>query len=136
MQKGGYFIKILIVLIFLIFFYGGYQAFAFSIIIKNETGAPLRIDSFENNCGKILIEDTNPLLLSSGESIKFDNVMPIMHHYRMCANGTCEGSALGMTLNIEKYIIVVTLKNQCICVTQNPLIWPGRFQCNNAQFEI
>lgn len=136
MQKGGYSIKILIVLIFLIFFYGGYQAFAFSIIIKNETGVPLRIDSFENNCGIFLIEDTNPLLLASGESIEFDNVMPIVHHYRMCANGTCESTSLGMTLGVEEYVIVVTLKDQCICVKQKPLIWPGTFKCKEAQFKL
>lgn len=136
MQTSIYFLKVVLALVFLVTITFSSVTFAFSIVIKNETGVTLRIDVLEDNCGKAFIQESNPLSLASGESIRFENVMPIVHHYRMCANGTCEGSSLGMTLGVEEYVIVVTLKNQCICVKQKPLIWPGIFKCKEAQYEI
>ncbi len=128
--------KVFLALVFLITVTVSSVTFAFSIIIKNETGVPLRIDSFEDNCGGVLIQESNPCSIATGESIRFENVMPIVHHYRMCAKGTCESTSLGMTSRVEEYVIVVTLKDQCICVKQKPLIWPGTFKCKEAQFKL
>jgi hypothetical protein len=111
-------------------------AFDFSIIIKNDTGAQLRIDSFEDNCGKVYIKEISPLYLAPGESIKFNKLVPIIHHYKMCANGTCEGSALGMNHIVNKYILQAILKKHCLSVIQKPSIWPGIIKCNKAQYRI
>lgn len=136
MQISFYLFKVVLALVFLITVTLSSVTFAFSIVIKNETGVTLRIDALEDNCGKVFIQESNPLAIATGESTIFENVMPIVHHYRMCANGTCEGSSLGMTLGVEEYVIVVTLKDQCICVKQKPLIWPGTFKCKEAQYII
>ncbi|MEN8245736.1 MAG: hypothetical protein ABFS43_12640 [Thermodesulfobacteriota bacterium] len=136
MQISIYLFKVVLALVFLITITLSSVTFAFSIVIKNETGVHLRIDALEGNCGKVFIQESNPLSIATGESIRFENVVPIVHHYRMCANGTCESSSLGMTLGVEEYVIVVTLKDQCICVKQKPLIWPGTFKCKEAQYEI
>ena len=128
--------KAVLVLVFLITITFSSVAFAFSIVIQNETGVNLRIDTLEDNCGGVLVQESNPFSIATGESIRFENVMPIVHHYRMCANGTCESTSLGMTLGVEEYVIVVTLKDQCICVKQKPLIWPGTYKCKEAQYEI
>ena len=136
MQISIYLIKVVLVLVILIAITFSSVTFAFSIVIINETGVTLRIDAFEDNCGEAFIRDSNPLSIATGESIRFENVMPIVHHYRMCANGTCESSSLGMALGVEEYVIVVTLRDQCICVKQKPLIWPGTFKCKEAQYEI
>ena len=111
-------------------------AFAFSITVINDTEVPLRIDLLEDNCGTVYVAEGNPNTLAPGQLIKFHNVMPIVHHYKMCANGTCESTSLGMTLGVEEYFMVVTLKDQSICVKQKPLIWPGTFKCKEAQYEI
>lgn len=136
MQISIYLFKVVLVLVILITIFFGSISFAFSIVIKNETGVTLRIDALEDNCGEVFIQETNPLLLTAGESFRFDNVMPIVHHYRMCANGTCESSCLGMALGVKEYVIVVTLNNQCICVKQKPLIWPGKFKCKETKYKI
>ena len=106
------------------------ESSSFSIIIKNDTGFSLRIDSFEDNCGKVYIRKINPFFLAPGESIEFDKVVPIIHHYEMCANGTCEGSALGMDHSVNRYYLHAILKGQCLCVIQKPSIWPGIIKCN------
>ena len=136
MQLLSYLFKVVLALVFLVTITFNSVTFAFSIVIKNETGVNLRVDALEDNCGEILVQESNPLSIATGESIKFENVMPIVHHYRMCANGTCEGSSLGMTIGVEEYVIVVILKDQCICVKQKPLIWPGTFKCTEAQYGI
>ena len=112
------------------------ESLAFSIIIQNETGVSLRVDSFEDNCGNVLIEEMNPVSLTPGQSLKFENVVCTVHHYKMCANGTCEGSSLGMKLNEDQYLMIARLKNTCLCVTQIPLIWPGVIRCNKERYNI
>ena len=136
MQISIYLFKVVLALVFLVTITFSSVTFAFSIVIQNETGVNLRIDALEDNCGEVFIQESNPLSIATGESIRFENVMPIVHHYRMCANGTCESTSLGMTLGVEEYVIVVTLKDQCICVKQKPLIWPGIFKCKEAQFKL
>lgn len=136
MQMPSCLFKVFLALVFLIIITVSSVTFAFSIVIKNETGVPLRIDSFEDNCGGVLVQESNHCSIATGESIRFKNVIPVVHHYRMCANGTCEGSSLGMTLGVKEYVIVVTLKDRCICVKQNPLIWPGALKCKEAQFKL
>ncbi len=107
MKVSIYWLKIVLALVFLITITFSSVSFAFSIVIQNETGVTLRIDSLEDNCGEAFIQESNPLSIATGESIRFDNVLPIVHLYWMCANGTCEGSALGMTLGVAEYFIVV-----------------------------
>ena len=136
MQISIYLFKVVLALVFLITVTLSSVTFAFSIVIQNETGVNLRIDALEDNCGEVFIQESNPHSIATGKSIRFENVMPIVHHYRMCANGTCESSSLGMTLGVEEYVIFVTLKDQCICVKQKPLIWPGTFKCKETQYEI
>ena len=136
MQILIYLFKIVLALVFLVTITFSSVTFAFSIVIQNETGVNLRIDALEDNCGEVFIQESNPFSIATGESIRFENVKPIAHHYRMCANGTCESTSLGMTLGVEEYVIVVTLKDQCICVKQKPLIWPGIFKCKEAQYDI
>ena len=136
MQMPNCLFKVFLVLVFLATITVSSVTFAFSIVIKNETGVDLRIDSLDNNCGEFFIQESNPLSITAGESIRFENVMPVVHHYRMCANGTCEGSSLGINTGTEEYVIVVTLRNQCICVKQKPLIWPGNFKCQAPQYKL
>jgi len=112
------------------------SASAFSIEIINDCGVPLRIDRLEDNCGKAYINDGTPVVLTSGQSITIENIMPVVHHYKMCANGTCESTAVGMNINVTAYVLHVTLNSNCICVTQVPLVWPGTFRCEDVQFEI
>lgn len=136
MRISSYLFKIVLALVFLITLSFNSGTYAFSIVIENETGVNLRIDALEDNCGEVLIQESNPLFIATGESIRFENVLPIVHHYRMCANGTCEGSSLGMALSVEEYVLVVTLKDHCVCVKQKHLIWPGNFKCKEAQFKL
>lgn len=136
MQTSIYLFKVFLVLVFLVTITFSSVTFAFSIVIQNETGVLLRIDALEDICGKVFIQESNPLSIATGESIRFENVMPVLHNYRMCANGTCESTSLGMKLGVEEYVLVVTLKDQCICVKQKPLIWPGTFKCKQAQYDI
>ena len=136
MQRDRNFLRIILIVTILIAINFSSTAFAFSIIIKNETSVSLRIDSLEDNCGNILIEDKNPVSLTPGGWIKFENVVPNIHRYWMCANGTCEGSALGMEICNEEYILVVRLIDGCIWVTRKPLFWPGVMKCNKPKYQI
>lgn len=136
MQERCWCIKIMAGLIFLISIFFTSTVFGFSIEIINDTGVPLRIDLLEDNCGKAYIEERSPVVLDSGESMLIDNLMPVVHHYKICANGTCEATAIGMHIHTKEYVLRVTLKHHCICIMQNPLIWPGTFKCEEAQFEI
>lgn len=110
--------------------------FGFSIIIKNDTGVHLRIDSFEDNCGNIYIKEMSPVFIVPGDSIQFKNVVPTIHHYKMCANGTCEGSALAISYEQKSYTLQAILKGSCLCVIQKPLIWPGIIRCFKIQNSI
>ena len=136
MQRDGYFLRIVLIVIILIAINFSSTAFAFSIIIKNETRVSLRIDSLEDNCGNVLIEEKNPVSLAPGRWIRFENVVPIVHRYWMCANGTCEGSALGMEICNDEYIMVVTLIDGCIYVTEKPHFWPGVIKCHIPKYQI
>ena len=127
---------LIVLMVILIPIYFNSNSSAFSIIIQNETGVSLRIDSFEDNCGNVLVEETNPVSLSPGQSLKFENVECTVHHYRMCANGTCEGSSLGMKLSEEQYLMIAWLKSKCLCVKQVPLIWPGVIRCKKERYYI
>ena len=53
----------------------------------------------------------------------------------MCANGTCEVSAVGINRIVNKYALKAIQKDLCTCVIVEPLIWPGIVECVEAHFQ-
>ena len=135
MCPKNYHLMIVVGLMSLILILFTAEAFGFSITVKNDTGFLLRIDKFKDNCGNVYIERTRPLYLDIGESLTFDGILPIIHHFRMCANGTCEVSAIGVNRIVNEYTLKAILKDRCTYVIVEPLIWPGNVQCFEANFQ-
>ena len=97
----------------------------YEIDIINDTGCQLRIDKLVDICGNVYVNETHPLYLKPEENICFTNLLPVIHLYTICANKTCEVSAVGIGLNKRTYEVRAILEGSNVCVVLKPNIWPG-----------
>ena len=126
----------LIIILVLISICFNSSALGLSIIIINETGIEIKIDLLQDSCGNELVKDKNPVILKNGHSIIFENVMPITHHYKICANGICVITTMGIVSHITEYILLAKLKGGCICVIEKPNIWPANSRCTQPLYSL
>lgn len=104
-------------------------AYAIDIIFKNRTGVPLRIVWFMDSCDNVLLNAKDQFYLKPKEKTCFVDLQPVMHHYKICANGTCQTTAVGVNLSNDLYIVEAILKGRQVRSIYKPNIWPGITSC-------
>ncbi len=105
------------------------STFACDIIFKNTTGVTLKIVWFMDSCDNVLVNAKKPLYLKPGEKTCFIELESVMHHYKICANSTCQTTSVGVNLNSNLYIIEAVLKGKQVSSICQPNIWPGITLC-------
>ena len=101
------------------------------IIIKNETGTELTIVRLDDMCGNNAVDFKKQQVLKANEEIFFKDLKPVMHHYEICANGTCEISSIGMDTETKTYMIQVVINGIYVWGIVTPKIWPGNNKCED-----
>jgi hypothetical protein len=104
-------------------------SYAIDIIFKNRTSVPLKIVWFMDSCDNVILNAKNQFYLKPNEKTCFVDLQPVMHHYKICANGTCQTTALGVNLSNDLYIVEAILKGKQVRSICTPNIWPGITSC-------
>ena len=101
-----------------------------SLLILNETGAPIRIAEMQSKCGTVVVAEGSPLHIAPGASATLA-VERVIHTYVVCGSGLCSSSALGFELGYDgTYTLRVRLDDGwLIDGKQEPDHWVGNKEC-------
>lgn len=118
-----------------LFFFGHSKAHPTSLTLRNETGIPVRLVELFNPCSGHLISEKDAVWLQPNEAYFLPELTPVMHHYKICADGLCESAAMPIRDDIN-YVLKVVLKNDFL-VRGIPIPdhWVGLTQCPDARLE-
>ncbi|HXH29345.1 MAG TPA: hypothetical protein VNJ01_00910 [Bacteriovoracaceae bacterium] len=103
-------------------------SFAASLKITNRTGLPIRVAELYSSCGDVIVHRDSPHHLEDGESMLAPEIKIVMHHYKICGNGACILTAMGIKDDID-YQLAVELDDELITGVPLPDHWVGNTQC-------
>ena len=104
------------------------HTYSASIRIVNRTGVQIRVAELYNSCRDVIVHRDTPVYLEDGESYLASDIRIVMHHYKICGNGKCILTAMGIKEDLD-YELGVELDGDLVEGVPSPDHWVGNMEC-------